>query len=93
MLASYRDHLRSVESENTPYAPLCHSPNHGPSLSGPLDDSIDVLEEDCVWDASIHAATRLGARQYSRSNPPSLERQLITPVALTMGSPPFGGWS
>jgi hypothetical protein len=46
-----------------------------------------------LWDASIHAATWLGAREYSRSNPPSLERQAIGPVGLTARRGPFGGWS
>jgi hypothetical protein len=35
-----------------------------------------------VSDASIHAAAKLGAREYSRSNPPNLERQLIAAFAL-----------
>src|SRR5450759_65735 len=43
--------------------------------------------------ANIHAAAALGSREYPRSNPPSLERHLIAPVALTPPNRPLGGWS
>jgi hypothetical protein len=33
-----------------------------------------------VLDASTHAAAKLGVREYSRINPPSLARHLIVPV-------------
>ena len=45
-----------------------------------------------LWDARTHAAAKLGVREYSRSNPPSLARHLIAPV-LTARNWPFGGWS
>src|SRR5260370_23690797 len=47
-------------------------------------------EPDRVSDASIHAAAELGAREYSRSNPPNLGRHLTAPVALTPLTWPFG---
>ena len=43
--------------------------------------------------ANIHAAAAFGSREYPRSNPPSLERHLIAPVALTPRNRPLGGWS
>jgi hypothetical protein len=48
---------------------------------------------DEVLGANIHAAAALGSREYPRSNPPSLERHLIAPVAFTPRNRPFGGWS
>lgn len=40
--------------------------------------------------ATIHAATKLGTREYSRSKPPSLSRHLIAPCGLTRSSRGFG---
>jgi hypothetical protein len=36
--------------------------------------------------ANIHAATKLGTREYSRSNPPSLARHLTTPEVTLAGA-------
>ncbi len=54
----------------------------------------DVYEwTSSVSGASIHTAADIGAREYSRSKPPSLWRQMISPFALAPWTWPFGGWS
>jgi len=64
----------------------------GYELGVAIPDHSVLTNARCLWDASTHAAAKLGVREYSRSNPPSLTRHLIAPV-LTARNWPFGGWS
>jgi hypothetical protein len=53
------------------------------SGDGPLAHLRSLPVFTTLLGANIHAAATFGAREYSRSNPPSLERHLIAPMALT----------